>query len=104
MRIVVTLSATWRPFNVAVADILLERGYGLGMFSTCGRMKMAVEVPEWVDFLRVLWHVWAVFSRVSDYGQFFRMRYEVAVDIADKVYNVGVRVTPNGLVYGSIAL
>lgn len=104
MRIVVTLDADWRPFNVAVADTLLERGYVLGMFSNWGRLKMAVEVPEWVDFLRVLWHVWAAFSRVSDYGQFFRMRYEVAVGIADKMYIVGVRMTPNGLVYGSIAL
>ena len=104
MRIVVSLNADWQCFNVAVADTLLEKGFDLGLFSTCGHMKMAVEVPEWYDFLRVLWHVWAMFSRVSDYGRFFRMRYEVAVGIADKVYNVGVRVTPNGLVYGSIAL
>ena len=104
MRIVIVLNDDWRQFNVAVADTLLERGYNLGMFSACGRMKMAVEVPEWEDFLRVLWHVWSVFSRVSDYGKFFRMRYEVAVGIADKMYNVGVRVTPNGLVYGSIAI
>lgn len=104
MRIVITLNADWHPFNVAVADTLLEKGYNLGMFSACGHLKMTVEVPEWVDFLRVLWHVWAVFSRVSDYGKFFRMRYEVAIGIDDKVYNVGVRVTTNGLVYGSIAL
>lgn len=104
MRIVVTLSATWQPFNVAVADTLLERGYDLGFFSTCGRLKMAVEVPEWVEFMRVLWHVWADFSRVSDYGRFMKMSYNVAVGLNDKVYNVGVRVTPHGLVYGSIAL
>lgn len=104
MRVIITLDADWRPFNVAVADTLLERGFDLGMFLAMGRMRMTVEVPEWVDFLRVLWHVWAVFSRVSDYGKFFRMRYEVSVEIDDKVYSVGVRMTPNGLVYGSIAL
>ena len=104
MRIVVTLDADWRPFNVGVAETLLDRGFDLSMFSVCDRLKMAVEVPGWYDFLSVLWHVWADFSRVSDFGQFFRMRYEVAVGVGGKVYNVGVRVTPNGLVYGSIAV
>lgn len=104
MRIIVSLNDDWQCFNVAVADTLLERGFDLGLFSAMGRMRMTVEVPEWVDFLRVLWHVWAEFSRVSDYGRFFRMRYEVYVEIDDKVYSVGVRMTPNGLVYGSITL
>lgn len=104
MRIVVSLNEDWQQFNVAVADELLARGYELGFFSVIGRLKMCTEVPEWADFLRVLWHVWAVFSRVSDYGGFFRMRYEVSVGIGAKVYSVGVRVTPAGLVYGSIAL
>lgn len=104
MRITVTLSADWQQFNIEVVETLLERGFVVGFFSVVGRNKMTVEVPEWVDFLRVLWHVWAVFSRVSDYGKFFRMRYEVAVGIDDKMYNVGIRVTANGLVYGSIAL
>lgn len=104
MRVIITLNADWSPFNTAVAETLLERGFDLGLFSAMGRMRLAVVVPEWVDFLRVLWHVWAEFSRVSDYGQFFRMRYEVSVEIDEKVYSVGVRMTPNGLVYGSIAL
>lgn len=65
--------------------------------------RMGVEVAEWRDFLSVLWHVWAVFSRVSDYGKFFRKRYQVKVGILDKVYPVGIRITPNGIVYGSIA-
>jgi hypothetical protein len=104
MRVIITLNEDWSPFNTGVAETLLDRGFDLGLFSAMGRMRMTVEVPEWVDFLRVLWHVWAEFSRVSDYGRFFRMRYEVSVEIDDKVYSVGVRMTPNGLVYGSIAL
>lgn len=104
MRIVVTLNEDWQQFNVAVCETLLERGYVVDFFSAMRQNRMGVEVTEWRDFLSVLWHVWAVFSRVSDYGKFFRMRYQVKVGILDKVYPVGIRMTPNGLVYGSIAL
>lgn len=104
MRIVITQNADWQEFNVRVCEELLERGYTVELFTTMRINKMAVEVPEWGKFLSVLWHVWAVFSRVSDYGKFFRMRYQVKVGILDEVYPVSIRMTPNGIVYGSIAL
>lgn len=104
MRIVIKMEADWQQFNVGVCETLLEKGYTVEFFTAMRLNRMAVEVPEWHDFLSVLWHVWAVFSRVSDYGKFFRMRYQVKVGILDKVYSVGIRMTPNGIVYGSIAL
>lgn len=104
MRIVITPTVDWMKFNEKLVDTLFDRGINFRIYRDENKMRMSLVVPEWVDFLRILWHVWAEFSRVSDYGRFFRMRYEVAVWLGDKQYNVGIRITPNGLVYGSIAL
>lgn len=104
MTIIVDLNPDWWPFNISVIDCLLDEGFSVSFGKTLGKDNFSVKVAEWRQFLSVLWRVWAGISRGSDFAWMMRARYEVSVEMGDKTYNVGVRVTPNGLVYGSIAL
>lgn len=104
MTINVDLWADWQPFNVSVVGGLLDEGFAVSFGVALGRRYFSVEVDEWRQFLSVLWRVWAGISRGSDFAWMMRAQYEVSVEVGGKAYNVGIRVTPNGLVYGSIAL
>ena len=104
MTINVDLWADWQPFNVSVVGGLLDEGLAVSFGCTLGRRYFSVEVDEWRQFLSVLWRVWAGISRGSDFAWMMRAQYEVSVEMGGKAYNVGIRVTSKGLVYGSIAL
>lgn len=104
MTINVDLWADWRPFNVSVVGGLLDEGFAVSFGVALGRRYFSVEVDEWRQFLSVLWRVWAGISRGSDFAWMMRAQYEVSVEVDGKAYNVGIRVTQNGLVYGSISL
>lgn len=104
MTVLVDLWADWQPFNVSVVGGLLDEGFAVSFGVAFGRRYFSVEVDEWRQFLSVLWRVWAGISRGSDYAWMMRAQYEASVEVGGKEYRVGVHVTKNGLVYGSIAL
>lgn len=103
MKIILTPTPEWAEFDKKVIDSLLERGIFFHIFKDGDKMSVILEVAEWEVFLKILWHVWADMSRSSDYGRYFKMKYKVEVLIECKRYEVGIRISPKGILYGSIA-
>lgn len=104
MNVDVLTNVDWSWLDAIVIDTLIQRGYQVSIVYGAFTVRWNVEVPEWIDYLNAVQHVYARLSRGSERCWPLKCHRCVVVHFDGRDYDVEYWVKDGGLAYGSISV
>lgn len=104
MVIIVSTNEDWSWLDAMVIDTLVQRGFNVTIVHGTFTVRWYAYVPEWVNFLSAVQHVYTKLSRGSERCWPLKCHRKVVVHLNGKDYDVEYWVKDGGLAYGSISV